>query len=156
MTLLLSIDFRKQTDGRNGFIFCVCVFSCVYMCGLYMYMSEIINVFFVNILPCQVHFYSLGVTLLSLSLRFNMKGESVIHTHTHKYMCAGWSPLKSALSLVEVQCDSKVTKGQISSMQFILSQKQTAASDPPTALASDLMFLGLSLSPLAPFFFLSL
>jgi len=56
----------------------------------------------------------------------------------------------AAPTLVDVQCDSEVTKGQISSMQLILSQKQTSASDPPKALASDLMFLGLF------FFFLSL
>ncbi len=65
-------------------------------------------------------------------------------------MCSGGSPLKSSPSLVNVQCDSEVTEGQISSMQLILSQKQTSASDPPDRF--ELWPLPLRTLPLSPFF----
>lgn len=130
----------RQTTRQVGeidlYLMCLCV--CV----------------FINILHCQVHFYYPRITLQSLSLSCNIKGESATHTHTHTF--SDWSPLQSAPSLVNVQCDSRVTEGQISSVQLILSQKQTSASDPPTTLTSDLIFLGLSFSPLQFLFFLSL
>ncbi len=144
-----TLSFQKPDRWMKSiYIWCVyvCVFSYVYVQILYVHVRNHKRVF-VNILPCQVHFYSLTVTLLSLSLSFNMKGESAIHIH----MCSGWSPLKSSPSLINVQCDSEVTEGQISSMQLILSQKQTSASDPPTALNSDLIFLRTLL--LSPFSF---
>lgn len=130
----------------------MCVCFHMYMCKFYMYMSEIINVFL--LISCLVRStFTLSQSPCWVSLLALTWKEKVWYTHTHTHMCSGWSPLKSSPSLVNVQCDSEVTEGQISSMQLILSQKQTSASDPPTALNSDLFLLELSLSPL---FFLSL
>ncbi len=150
-TLPLSLS-KNQTDGWNRFIFDVsmCVCFHMYMCEFYMYMSEIINVFL--LISCLVRFtFTLSQSPCWVSL-LALTWKEKCDTHTHTHMCSGGSPLKSSPSLVNVQCDSEVTEGQISSMQLILSQKQTSASDPPTDLNSDLFLLELSLSPLFSFF----
>lgn len=132
-----TLSTFPQTDRWAKWIY---IGVCAYVWILYVQVWDRKCVF-VNILPCQVHFYS--ESLCWVSLHFNMKGESVILKKTQIYVLRLESIKAAVPTLVDVQCDSKVTEGQISSIQLILSQKQTSPSDPPTALASDLMFLGL-------------
>ncbi len=126
----------------------MCVCFHMYMCEFYMYMSEIINVFL--LISCLVRFtFTLSQSPCWVSLLALTWKEKVRHTHTHTHVLR-WESIKVIALSSKCPVWQRSHRRSNLSMQLILSQKQTSASDPPDRF--ELWPLPLRTLPLSPFF----